>query len=340
MPLFGLDLSHYQSTSLDLAQCRREGVGFVFIKSSEGSTFIDPVFTTRLAQARAAGQLVAAYHYVRSNATAAAQVACVQRVVPRDVPVIPDVEANSGGVALVRDFVTQLQAAGYKVPFTYLPRWYWQQIGSPSLVGLPSLWSSRYPDNVVGDLAAEYDRAPASYWTGYGGIDVAVLQFTSSARVAGNQPLDANAYRGDLAQLAALLGGEESHDMATVDQIASVLDGYYVRRKELYGDQDSHDLGRAIADIEEVIGDAYKGTNKSIGVQVKEINEAVATLRDAQGSVTKGLTDLATKVDAISLAGIDVGALAAALLPTIVTRLADEFDLRARDNDPNTGPRT
>jgi lysozyme len=209
---FGLDISHHQPASLDLAQCRREGVEFVFLKSTEGSTFIDPAFVANLNEARQAGMLVAAYHYVRSNATAAAQVANVARVVPKDVPVIPDIEANSGGVALVRDIVARLQAAGYHVPLTYLPRWYWQQIGSPSLAGLPSLWSSRYPDNVVGSLTDELADVPATYWNGYGGLGVTVLQFSSSARVAGHAPLDANAYLGTRTQLAALLGGQPQED--------------------------------------------------------------------------------------------------------------------------------
>jgi len=164
-----------------------------------------------LAEARAAGLLVAAYHYVRSNASAAAQVANVQRAVPRDVPVIPDVEANSGGIALTRDVVDRLRAAGYVVPLSYVPRWYWNQIGRPSLAGLPPLWSSRYPDNVVGSIADEWADVPATYWNGYGGLDVAVLQFTSSARIAGHQPLDANAFRGTRAEFAVLLGSQEEN---------------------------------------------------------------------------------------------------------------------------------
>jgi GH25 family lysozyme M1 (1,4-beta-N-acetylmuramidase) len=206
MVTFGLDISHHQDLGLDLARCRGEGIEFVFMKSSEGSSFVDSAFAANLAEARAAGLLVGAYHYVRSNASAAAQVANVARVVPRDVPVIPDVEANSGGIALVREFVDRLRAAGYRVPFSYIPRWYWQQIGSPSLAGLPPLWSSRYPDNVVGGLLDEWADVPASYWTGYGGLDVAVLQFTSSVRIAGHEPIDANAFRGTREQLAALLG--------------------------------------------------------------------------------------------------------------------------------------
>jgi hypothetical protein len=223
MVTFGLDISHHQGTSLDLAQCRREGVEFIFLKATEGSSFVDSAFAANLSKARAAGMLVAAYHYVRSNATAAAQVANVARVVPRDVPVIPDVEANSGGIALVRDVVVRLQQAGYHVPLTYLPRWYWQQIGSPSLAGLPSLWSSRYPDNVVGSIADEFADVPASYWNGYGGLGVTVLQFTSSARVAGHQPLDANAYIGTREQLAGVLGQED--DMQPTDLVIDPATG-------------------------------------------------------------------------------------------------------------------
>jgi hypothetical protein len=212
MVTFGLDISHHQNLGLDLAQCRREGVEFVFIKATEGASFVDPDFGANLAGARSAGMLVAAYHYLRSNATAAAQVANIARAVPRDVPVIPDVEANSGGITLVRDFVARLRAAGYSVPLSYIPRWYWQQIGSPSLAGLPPLWSSRYPDNVIGSIADEWADVPANYWNGYGGLDVAVLQFTSSVRIAGRQPLDANAFRGSRAELAALLGSQEEED--------------------------------------------------------------------------------------------------------------------------------
>jgi hypothetical protein len=121
MVSFGIDISHHQDAALDLAQCRREGIEFVFIKSSEGGDYVDPEFAANLAEARRAGMLVGAYHYVRSNATAAAQVANVRRAVPLDVAVIPDVEANSGGVVLVREFVDRLRAAGYRVPLLYLP---------------------------------------------------------------------------------------------------------------------------------------------------------------------------------------------------------------------------
>lgn len=211
---FGLDISHHQG-AFDLSRAAREGIAFVILKATEGSGFIDSRFAENLANARRAGMLVAAYHYQRAGVSAAAQVAHVERVVPKNVPVIPDVEANSGGLDLVRDVVTRLRGVGYQVPLLYLPRWYWQQIGSPGMGGLPPLWSSRYPDNLPGTIPDEWVDVPAHYWDGYGGLPVAVLQFTSSASVAGRQPIDANAYRGTRAQLAALLNGssDEEDDM-------------------------------------------------------------------------------------------------------------------------------
>lgn len=216
---FGLDISHHQDQALSLAQARAEGCEFAFLKATEGATYTDPEFAANLAEARAAGMLVAAYVYQRSNASAQAHVDRIAAVVPKDVPVIPDVEENSGDMTLTRQIVDKLRAAGYRVPLLYLPRWYWQQLGSPSLAGLPPLWSSRYPDYTVRDLAGAYAKAPASYWDGYGGLSVAVLQFTSSAKIAGHQPLDANAFRGTRDQLAALLGAAGGGGAATAGAV-------------------------------------------------------------------------------------------------------------------------
>ncbi len=211
---FGIDISHHQG-AFDLGRAAREGIAFAILKATEGNGFVDARFAENLANARNSGMLVAAYHYQRASASAAAQVAHIERVVPKNVPVIPDVEADGGGVGLVWDMVGRLRAVGYRVPLLYLPRWYWQQLGSPSLAGLPPLWSSRYPDNLPGTIPDEYVDVPPHYWDGYGGLPVAVLQFTSSASVAGRQPIDANAYRGTRAQFAALLNGssDEEDDM-------------------------------------------------------------------------------------------------------------------------------
>lgn len=311
MTVFGLDISHHQDLGLDLARCKREGISFVFLKATEGNTFLDSEFAANLAEARRAGLLVAAYHYVRASAGASLQVAWISQHVPKNVPIILDVEKNSGAIALTRDLVARLRAAGYRVPLLYLPRWYWQQIGSPSLVGLPPLWSSRYPDNVVGTLQDEWADVPAHYWDGYGGLGVAVLQFTSSAAIAGHQPLDANAYRGTYQQLTALLGGttqQEDDDMELTDTWDDAKLNALGPTKVGWSLKNTRDNAKAARDFVE-----------------DTVIPGVAALR-------KEVAALSAKVSDLSVGGgqVDVLALAAAIV--------DEQDRRARDGNANTGP--
>ncbi|MFD8496351.1 glycoside hydrolase family 25 protein [Amycolatopsis sp. NPDC059657] len=233
---FIIDISHHQPLSLDLAQCRRDGCEACFIKAGEGGSYVDPLFAANLAEARAAGMLTAAYWFIRSNASPAAHVAKIRATVPLDVPIIPDVEKAVDGSwptkAHTDAVIAAIIAAGYRVPIDYIPLWFWRDYWrSPSLAGGRPLWSSRYPDNVVGLLNSEWAQVPASYWNGYGGQPVAILQFTSSARIAGYAPLDASAYRGTREELAALLNQEEEMPLSIEDfktvwyKATSTLDG-------------------------------------------------------------------------------------------------------------------
>lgn len=280
MVYFGLDISHHQDERLSLAQCKQEGISFVILKSTEGAGYIDPAFKSNLAEARAAGLAVAAYHYVRDNASAAVQVANVRQAVPLDVPVIPDVEANSGGITLARDFRARLVEAGYTVPLFYLPRWYWQQIGSPSLAGLPPLWSSRYPDNVVGSIADEFADVPAAYWNGYGGLEVAVLQFTSSASVAGYQPLDANAFRGSAQEFAAMFGGEGDDMFEQADRNSQVNAGWRLWAVQM-----------GLPEIPKGVDGDKLGIPKSIQGEPVHIVRAIIEVKTGLAALAKAVAD-------------------------------------------------
>jgi lysozyme len=202
--LFGVDVSHHKP-NFDFAQARREGIDFALLKASEGDSMSDATFAPYLAASRKAGLLTAAYHYQRADAAVSAQVRRIASTVPRDVPVAVDVEDRSGSVTLTRQLITALHLAGYHVPWLYLPRWYWQRLGAPSLAGLPPLWSSRYPSMAVRSPTAHYRSVEADYWSGYGSLDVELLQFTSSAAVANYRSgsIDVSAFRGSRAQLAA-----------------------------------------------------------------------------------------------------------------------------------------
>jgi lysozyme len=291
---FIIDISHHQDKSLDLAQTRRDGCEACFIKAGEGGSFVDSDFASNLAEARAAGQIPAAYWYQRSSASAAAHVAKIKQVVPRDVPIILDVEANSGGVSLTREIISQLNTAGYRTPLLYLPKWYWQQIGSPSLAGLPSLWSSRYPNNVVGTLASEWAEAPASYWGGYGGLDAAVLQFTSSARIAGYQPLDASAFRGTREELEALLIAEEKDMPLTTADAATLFWGAKFDGDDNYAQYLKGSLARLEAGQQALLA-ALQAATKDPDITLESlsriVNEAIASNIRITGTVEISSSD-------------------------------------------------
>jgi signal transduction histidine kinase len=65
----GLDLSHWDRVN----EYSLAGKGFVVIKLTEGSGYVDPAFSTHLAKALAAKVIVGAYHWARNDAGIDAQ---------------------------------------------------------------------------------------------------------------------------------------------------------------------------------------------------------------------------------------------------------------------------
>src|SRR5207248_1743463 len=139
--------------------------------------------------------------------SAQAQANYAHSILPAGCPVVPDcewVKDSLGRTSTAVDWPTTLEWVrrmrdlGHSVPVAYIPPWYWSQSwGSPDLTALGCpLWASRYPDNDGTYAAQIYTRVPASYWNGYGGLPVKVLQFSSSATVAGYSPVDVNAFQG------------------------------------------------------------------------------------------------------------------------------------------------
>jgi len=207
--IWGVDVSNHQK-NIDMAQVKREGFDFAFVKATEG-TWRDPHFSRLYHGAKQAGMLVGAYVYVRQETSAKAHADTMHAVVAdTNVPIALDIEDNSGyNVQHFLAIKREIEALGYRVILTYLPSWYWARAGRPNLGGLPPLWTSRYPDKNPDFASVIYNRAGTKGWDGYGGLDVAVWQFTSTARVAGHQ-IDANAFRGTRAQLEALFNGKST----------------------------------------------------------------------------------------------------------------------------------
>ncbi|MBP0725784.1 InlB B-repeat-containing protein [Bacillus sp. RG28] len=65
--LKGIDVSKWQGT-IDWKQVKNSGIAFVYAKASQGTTYTDPMFSTNVQGARAAGLPIGAYHYASPSA--------------------------------------------------------------------------------------------------------------------------------------------------------------------------------------------------------------------------------------------------------------------------------
>ena len=120
-----------------------------------------------------------------------------------------DVEPTTGSTPTVIDvltFVAEYRALGGTVHLLYLPEWYWQEQGSPSLTAL----ASRGIVLVSSDYTNYLDSNVGAGWQVYGGVRPTVWQYTDRLSFNG-YTVDFNAFRGhyagkqDAASVAACL---------------------------------------------------------------------------------------------------------------------------------------
>lgn len=68
----GIDVSSWQRT-INFTNVKSSGVDVVYIKSSEGKSYIDPYFETNYRNAKANGLKIGFYHYVTARSASQAQ---------------------------------------------------------------------------------------------------------------------------------------------------------------------------------------------------------------------------------------------------------------------------
>lgn len=204
MTIFGPDISNNNGV-VNIDAVADEGFDFVFAKVSEGSGFRDRYWQRTRDWCAARGLICVGYHYVKLD-NADAQAECFASNGGGN-KVMFDFEANSGGIDNFWNCVRAFNRRGIEVVLSYIPRWYWQgTMGSPDISNIPGLLiQSSYVSGAGGAASAMYPGDNSSYWRGFGGKQVDILQFTDAARIAGMN-LDCNAFRGSKAELAARLG--------------------------------------------------------------------------------------------------------------------------------------
>jgi peptidoglycan hydrolase-like protein with peptidoglycan-binding domain len=176
----------------------------VCIKATEGTGWVNSDYSPALTRAHAAGTFAFAYHFLHAGNTSSQAGFCHQ--VAGSTGLMLDVEptgSSSPSVADATAFLDAYKAAGGICNLTYFPAWYWVQLGRPSLQPL----IDRGQHLVSSNYTSYTDNSNGAGWAPYGGMTPAIWQFTSTCSWNGYQ-CDCNAYRGTLAQLQAMVGGQ------------------------------------------------------------------------------------------------------------------------------------
>ncbi len=264
MTIFTSDVSSHDGP-VDWVQARSAGISAACVKATEagipgGYGYTNPLFSQQYDGAVAAGmQLVGAYHclakgsvpdqieyftrYIGGRATQPGHWAML------DVEPFEELRSRglSPGFADVEEFCYQWWSHRGIPLALYLPRWVWQEMGSPSLtdlVGSVRLVASNYP--VASSLPFQFlyqhaggDTGPG--WTSYGGRTPTLWQYASTALIpglrGGQGDVDVNAYRSDLPTLQQLLTGTTGPTPAPQPQGDDMLTHWNTIGRGATGDQ-------------------------------------------------------------------------------------------------------
>jgi lysozyme len=149
-PARGIDVSHYQGR-IDWRAVAAEGIGFAYMKATEGATFADPTFARNWRDAGAAGIRRGAYHRFRGGRDALVQAEhflAVAAIGAGDLPPVLDVESTDGVsdarlVRGVRVWLAEVERRTGKRPIVYTkPNFRRLHLGT-ALDDYP-LWISEY----------------------------------------------------------------------------------------------------------------------------------------------------------------------------------------------------
>lgn len=231
MTIFGWDASHYDwdRGTMDLAAAVRDGIVFFTHKATEGRTYVDPQFAYAMARAHNAGMpLIGAYcvnHQGDQRPQVDKFIAVLDQGAPfwRNEPFIVQLDcerwSDKDGVYAYEPSLTEIHTwcdyfvsltGGRLKPVVYAPKW----VYGDSLRGLRyPLWASSYGTNPTTGYRNAYPGDGSTRWAAYSGIVPTILQFGSRTTIGAQAICDANAFRGTLDQLRALIStGDDMTD--------------------------------------------------------------------------------------------------------------------------------
>ncbi|QQL44389.1 GH25 family lysozyme [Sulfuriroseicoccus oceanibius] len=196
-PVRGIDVSHHNG-EVRWDSVGSEGIDFVFIKATEGADWQDPRFRSNWDGAQGAGLKVGAYHFFRTTSSGADQAMNFIATVPRlndALPPVIDLEFSRESAVMKDDeFFEQLEVMRGRLREYY---------------GVdPIIYTVRgfYDDYLTGIDVEHFWLRSTNGEPDWASDAWVFWQYTDRGRVRGIEgQVDLNVYRGDLAELEAML---------------------------------------------------------------------------------------------------------------------------------------
>ncbi len=204
MPVQGIDVSYWQG-DIDWAKVKAAGVRFAFIKATEGGDHLDPKFLENWQNAKNAGIVRGAYHFIYWCRPADEQALWFMLNVPADPDALPpvlDVEWNSASktcphhvsrevaLAKIKTMLDAMQAHTGKQPIIYTDPVFYRDVLQGEFTDY-HYW--------LRSVAAAPEEK-------YGGRSWAFWQFTTTGKVPGvSGRVDRNSFNGSEADWQRVL---------------------------------------------------------------------------------------------------------------------------------------
>ncbi|QYK62571.1 GH25 family lysozyme [Paenibacillus sp. S25] len=202
----GIDVSRYQG-KIDWKMVKADGISFAFIKASQGQRYVDPTFITNAKEAKKAGVLLGAYHFLDATSVEAAKAEArhfaevleqIGGAKALDLPAVMDYENNPGNLsktlisAVALAFLLELERLTGRKPIIYTGNAFAANFNA-SLGGY-KLWIARYSDTRVPSDTVTWKR-----WD--------IWQYSDSGKVTGIKGnVDMNEYDGTADELRKRFG--------------------------------------------------------------------------------------------------------------------------------------
>ena len=147
----GIDVSHFQG-DIDWCAVAKAGVGFAYLKATQGLAFVDPKFAYNRREGRKADIRLGAYHFFEPDQDPAGQVDHFLAALDKtslDLPAALDIEISGqaspqGLTESIETWLQRVENALSRRPLIYTNPSFWRESVASSDFGQYPLWIAEY----------------------------------------------------------------------------------------------------------------------------------------------------------------------------------------------------